>query len=125
LLDYVLYVLVLANLDHEVAVISIFKHFPEVDRDAKNLVALIETDSIVVCLKPIVPLDCALIVQALSDWLILDLARIRTTFLYKGTPLDDPIGTDYVVGKSTFYFLDRFTVFKSLVKRQFVIDSLS
>lgn len=86
-----LQVVILADLNNVVAVISLFEHFPEVPRNAVNVLIFIETDSVVVCLESVVPLGGALLAQHQANVFINHWPRILASILNEGSPLFDPI----------------------------------
>ncbi len=122
--DNVLQVFILADLDNVVAVVSLLKHFPEVPSDAVNISIFVETYSVVVCLKSVVPLGRTLLAQHQANVFINDWPWIIATILDEGSPLFDPIWADYVVCQPTFDLIERFGVLSCLVEIKLILDSL-
>ena len=90
-LDDVGNAVVLANLDHVVAVVALLEHLPEVDGQAVDLSWLGESHLVVVSGVAVVMLYSSLFSYLCSDWLIVDGAGVRTSILHELSPLCHPV----------------------------------
>ena len=89
-LNDVRHAVILANLDHVVAVVALLKHLPEVDRQAVDLLRLVKANLVVVRSVAVIMLNRSLLVYFLCDWLVVYGAGMRALFLHKLSPMCYP-----------------------------------
>ena len=97
--DYFIHSVILADLNHIVAVVALLEHIPEVNREAVDILRLVEENLVVVGGVTVFYFHHTLFVDLIRERFVVDFARVGPT-LNKVSPLADPFRTDQEVCKT-------------------------
>ena len=114
---------VLAQLDNHIAVVSTFKHVPEVARERIRFLGLPEGHGVVMHLVPISIRRSSLSLDLPGQSFICNRSWQLTLILNEFTPLSDPLAADEKVCKTALYFSQPVGRLQRMVEVQFLLNA--